>query len=106
MREERLEFVVKLRRERLVVRQNKGRTLQLLNDIRHCERLAGARHAPERLTLRARRKAVHKLSDRLRLVAGRFKRFYEFKHLGLSIVDEDNEMIARRRRVLSSKRDP
>ena len=44
-RKERLQFTVQLRSQRLVVRNDQRRPLAFLNEIRHCERLAGSRHA-------------------------------------------------------------
>ena len=68
--EELAELVAELRGERLVVRDDQRRALQLLDDPRHRRRLAGAGGAEQRLVALARLQALGELLDRLRLVAG------------------------------------
>ena len=69
IREKFFELTVKLRRQRLIMRQDKRRLIQLLDDIRHRKCLARTGDAKERLTLVALLKALNQLCDRLRLVA-------------------------------------
>ena len=68
------ELTVQLRRERLVVRNNQCRTVQLCDDIGHRKCLAGPGDAEKRLELFAGAETVHQLRNRLRLVAGRLIR--------------------------------
>ena len=51
VREERLEFLIELGGERLVVRENERRLADILDDVCHRECLAGTGHAEERLEL-------------------------------------------------------
>ena len=69
VREELLELGVELRRERLVVRDDQRRPVELLDHIRHRERLARAGHAEQRLVPVPGLDRLHQLGDRLRLVA-------------------------------------
>ena len=78
-REEVLELPVQLRREGLVVAQDQRRTLQLRDDVGHREGLPGARHAQQRVVLRAVLDRAHQLPDRLRLIAHRGVVRYEFE---------------------------
>ena len=75
---------VELGRERLVVRQHQRRPLQLLNDVRHRERLARAGDAHQHLLAPPVAQPVHQLANRLRLIAGGLKRCLklEFHNLG------------------------
>ena len=79
VREERLEFLIELRRERLVVRQDERRLAYVLDDIRHRESLAGTRHAKQRLELFAALKTSCEFFNRFRLVTRRSVRAHEFK---------------------------
>ena len=69
VREEALELAVKLGGERLVRRQDQCRTLGRLNDVRHRERLAGARDAEQHLVLFVLADAFDEFGDGVRLVA-------------------------------------
>ena len=53
VREEAFELVIKLRRQRLVVRQNERRTVDLVDELGHREGLAGAGDAQQHLVLLA-----------------------------------------------------
>ena len=78
-REEVLELPVQLRREGLVMAQHQRRTVQPRDDVGHREGLPGARHAQQRVVLRAVFDRAHQLPDRLRLVAHRGVVRYEFE---------------------------
>ena len=69
-REELAELVAQLRRERLVVRDHEGRSLQLLDQPRHRRRLPRARRAEERLEPVACFERGGQLGDRVWLIAG------------------------------------
>ena len=69
--EELPELVAELRGQRLVVRDDQRRALELLDDPGHGRGLAGARGAEEGLVLGARPQALGELLDRLRLIACR-----------------------------------
>ncbi len=69
--EELLEFFVELCSKGLVVHDNKGRTVQRLDDVCHREGLTGAGNAEESLELVALLESLHKVLYRLWLVAGR-----------------------------------
>ena len=71
LREELAELVAELRGERLVVRDDQRRPLDLLDDPGHRRRLPGARRAEQGLVALARREGARELLDRVRLVAGR-----------------------------------
>ena len=71
LRKELLELAVELRGQRLVVRDNQRRLLELLDDIRHRVGLSGACHAEQGLHLVAFPEAFHQFPDRLRLISGR-----------------------------------
>ena len=71
VREEVLQFRVKLRRQRFVVRENQGRTPDLRDHTRHRVRFPGARHPEQRLMAIPRSNRLHQLRNRLRLVAAR-----------------------------------
>ena len=73
------EFTVQLRGERLVMRDNQRRSLQLFNDIGHREGFAGTGYAEQRLKLVALTEALHQFCNRLRLVAGRCVRRMQMK---------------------------
>jgi len=64
------ELGAELRRERLVVREHERRAVQLRDDVRHREGLAGAGDAQEHLLGQAHFEAVHERFDGLRLIAG------------------------------------
>ena len=68
-REELLELVVKLRGERLVVRENQRGPIGLLDDLGHGEGLAGAGHPQQHLVLLAGTQPVDKLADGAGLIA-------------------------------------
>jgi hypothetical protein len=69
IREERLEFVVELRRQRLVVRQHQGRPPNRLHHLGHGERLAGPRHAQQHLVLLAIAYAARQFGNGRLLIA-------------------------------------
>ena len=71
VREERLEFAVKLCRQRLVVAQDESGTLQVLNYIRHGEGLSGTGNAQQRHVVNPVLQGFSELADRLRLVSRR-----------------------------------
>ena len=79
MREECLEFLVELGSERLVVSQDQRRLAHVLDDVRHRERLAGTRHAKQRLELLPVLETFRQFFDGLRLVARRPVRANKFK---------------------------
>src|SRR5262249_4850628 len=62
-------FLVKLRRERLVVRKHQSRPVHALDDLGNRESLSGAGDAQEHLMRTAFLDALHQLIDRLLLVA-------------------------------------
>ena len=68
MRKKLLEFREKLCRERLVVRHDERRTLDLLDDVCHGERLSGAGDAHQILDFLTGADPVNEFLDRLRLV--------------------------------------
>ena len=85
-----LELGVKLRRERLVVRDDQRRPIELADDIRHRERLSRTGHAEQRLVAIARLDRLQQLRDRLRLVAARLVVRFELKrHRALSLNEQD-----------------
>ncbi len=67
--EEALELAVELRRQRLVGREDQGRALRLLDDLRHGEGLARAGDAEQHLVALLPAHAVHQFGDGGRLVA-------------------------------------
>ena len=69
MREEALELVIKLRRQRLVVRQNQRRPVDLLDELGHGEGLAGAGDAQQHLVLLALAQPARELLDGRSLIA-------------------------------------
>ncbi len=69
-REESLELAVELGGQRLVMRDNERRPVQLLDDIGHGEGLAGASDAEQGLALEALIQAFDEFGDGLRLIAG------------------------------------
>ena len=73
-REKRPEFLVKLGRERLVVRQDERRLADLGDDVGGREGLAGARRPEEGLARSPGTVARHELVDCLRLIARRLER--------------------------------
>ncbi len=66
-----LELVIELRCQRLVVRQNQRRTVQLLNDLRDREGLPRAGHPKQHLVLLAALNSGDKLLDRAPLIPAR-----------------------------------
>src|SRR6185437_9169459 len=68
LRKKRPELVEKLRRERLIVRQDDGRPIDRLDYLRHRERLARAGDAQQHLVPLAILHPVHELRDGLRLI--------------------------------------
>ena len=89
VREKRLEFLVKLRRERLVVRENQRRLAHVLDDVRHRESLARTGHAKQRLELFSAVKSLGQFLDGFRLVARRAVRAHELKvrtRIGLELL--------------------
>jgi hypothetical protein len=68
-REEFAELGGELRRERLVVRDDKRRALGFRDHAGHREGLAGTGHAKQHLMLQAPREAVRQRVDGLRLIA-------------------------------------
>ena len=79
MRKELLELGVELGGERLVVRQDQRRPLQLLDDVGHRERLAGAGDAHEHLLAAAFAQVAHERLDGGGLVAGGLERGFELE---------------------------
>ena len=71
-REELLELRVELSRQRLIMRDDQRRPIQLANDVRHCEGLARTGHTEQRLVTIACFDRLQQFRDRLRLVAARF----------------------------------
>ena len=69
VRKEALELVIELRRQRLVVRQNEGRTVDLGDDLGHGKGLAGAGDAQQHLVLLALEQAARELRNRRDLIA-------------------------------------
>ena len=80
VREEAFELRVKLRRERLVVRDDQRGLVHVPDDVGDRERLARTRDAEQHLMLRAGQHALRQLRNRLRLVAGGRVVGNEFKH--------------------------
>ena len=78
-REELFELGVKLRRQRLVVRDDQRRPVDLADHIRDRERFPRTGHAEQRLMPISGLDRFHQLRDRLRLVAPRFVIRFELK---------------------------
>src|ERR1051326_1479542 len=76
------ELRAKLRRQRLVVRDDERGTLDLLDDVPHRECLSRSRHPQQRLIAMSRVQSFYQPGDRLGLVAlhGVFRRKLEFIH--------------------------
>ena len=68
LREKLLKFPIKLRRQRLIVRQDQSRLIQLSNNIRHGKRLTRPRHPQQSLELISLLKSLHQFRNRLRLI--------------------------------------
>ena len=68
-----LELGIELGGQRLIGREDDRRPLGFLDDFRHGEGLAGARRPQQNLVLVAILDALHQVTDRGRLVAGRFE---------------------------------
>ena len=73
------ELGVKLRGERLVVRNDERRPIELADDIGHRECLSRTGHAEQRLMAIARLDRLDQLRDRLPLVAPRLVVRFELK---------------------------
>ena len=73
VREEALELLVELGRQRLVVRQDERRLAELSDDVARGEGLAGAGGAEQRLAGLAGPETVDEFVDGLRLIAGGLK---------------------------------
>ncbi len=73
IREERLELAVKLRRQRLIRRQDQRGPLRFLYHLRHCEGLARAGHAQQHLVALPRACRRDQLTDRGWLIAARLE---------------------------------
>jgi hypothetical protein len=80
-----LELVIKLRGERLVVRQDKRRPADLLDDLGHGEGLARARHAQQYLMLVAVVNASCQLLDSGFLIAARAIVHHQMKRHNSSV---------------------
>ena len=78
--EKTFELGVKLRGQRLVVRNDQRGFVHVFDDVGDGEGLAGTGHAEERLVFRAGQNAVGQLRNRLRLVPGGFEGRDEFEH--------------------------
>ncbi len=79
VREKRLELVIELGRQRLVVRQDERRTVQVLDDLGHRKRLARAGDAQQHLVLLAIKRAASERLDSGPLIALWLVRADEFK---------------------------
>ena len=75
------ELIAKLRRERLVVRDDERRAVDVFDDVRHRKRFAAARDAHEHLRTDAVKHPFRKFFYRLRLISRRLIRRYEFKFI-------------------------
>ena len=64
-------FSIQLRRQRLIMRNDQRRFIQLLDHIRHRKCFTGTRNTEQCLTLISFLKSFHQLLNRLRLVTGR-----------------------------------
>ena len=82
VREEGLELVIELRRQRLVVGQDQRRPVHLLDDLGHGERLARAGDAEQHLVLVAVVDAAGERLDGASLIALRFVRADEAEFHG------------------------
>ena len=78
-RKKAFELAVKLRCQRFIGRQHKGRALGALDDLRHCISLARAGHAEQHLIALFIGNAGDKLVNRLRLVARRLECSFQLK---------------------------
>lgn len=74
MRQERLELLVELGCQRLVVREHQSRLLKLLDHVGRRKRLAGPRRPEQDLAILPGAKTVGELGNCSRLIAGRLKR--------------------------------
>ncbi len=82
VREKTFELGVKLRGERLVVRDDERGLVDVFDDVRDGERFARTGDAEQRLSFRAGQNAFGQFCNRLRLVAGGRVIGNEFKHRG------------------------
>ena len=80
VREEALELGVKLRGQRLVMRDDQRGPVHVPDDVGDGEGLARAGDAQQHLVLRAGQQPFRQLRNRLRLVPGRLVRRDEFEH--------------------------
>ena len=71
LRKKFFKFSIQLRRQRLIMRNDQRRFIQLLDHIRHRKCFTGTRNTEQCLTLISFLKSFHQLLNRLRLVAGR-----------------------------------
>ena len=78
-RKELLEFGVQLGGQRLVVRDDQRRPLDVLDDVGHRERLAGPGDAHQDLVLLAALEALDQGRDRLRLIARGLERGFQLE---------------------------
>ena len=78
-REKLLELGAQLRRQSLVVGDDKGRAVDLLDDIRHREGLAGTRYAEESLFVKTEIQSAHQSVDGLLLIVGRLVIAFQFE---------------------------
>ena len=90
--------MIELRGQRLVVGQDQGGAVGLLDHLGHGEGLAGAGNAEQHLVLFAGGQALHKLVDGARLVAPRLVAGDELKVHG-EIIGESGEYRAKTSRV-------
>ena len=80
------ELVAKLGGERFVVRDDEGRTVDVFDDVRHRERFTAARYAYEHLRADPVLHPFGQFFDRLRLIARRLIRRYEFKFIHITLL--------------------
>ena len=73
-------LVAQLRGKRLVVRNNKSRSAQLLDYVRHREGLAAARNAEQHLRPQSVPQSLRQFLDRLRLIPARLEFGNQFEH--------------------------
>ena len=87
LREKLLELGAELGRQGLVVGQNQGGPVGLLNDIGHGEGLAGTGDAQHDLLVKAQLQTAAQLLNGLRLIAGGLVRGVKFKIHGVLLYD-------------------
>lgn len=79
LRKKVFKLFVELGRKRFIVRDHQRGSLDAVDNIRHGECLARPGHAQKRLMPHVSTQVFHKAFDRLRLIAGRLKRTFEFE---------------------------